>query len=214
MDKNSARLAVARVLDRVIFLALLLTIALTAIPYGTVQPWWVALFYITIIWGIGYLIYFHFTSSGKLSADEYNEEMAIAAKEKSTFLEKEGNKVNEETVTLFVDDANVNQGKEIFTANCTPCHGQSAEGGVGPNLTDQYWLHGGGIRNIFKTIKYGVVDKGMTNWETQLTPKQIQQVASYVWSLQNSNPPNPKEKQGELYSENTNTVVADSLKTK
>ena len=175
-------------------------------------PWWVVMFYATIIWAIGYLIYFHFSDSAKLSLDEYNDEMAIAAKEKSVFLEKEGNKVNEETVTLFSDQENLNQGKEIFTTNCTPCHGQSAEGSVGPNLTDIYWLHGGGIKNIFKTVKYGILGKGMTNWETQLTPKQIQQVSSYVWSLQGSNPLNGKEKQGEVYSENTNEIAPDSLK--
>ena len=72
-------------------------------------------------------------------------------------------------------------------------------GGVGPNLTDDYWLHGGGVQNVFKTIKYGVPSKGMISWENQLTPLDIQNVASFIVSLQGTNPVNAKEKQGELY---------------
>jgi cytochrome c oxidase cbb3-type subunit 3 len=91
--------------------------------------------------------------------------------------------------------------------NCAPCHGNAGEGSVGPNLTDDYWLHGGSVQSIFKTIKYGVPEKGMKSWKEDLSPAQMAQVTSYIKSLRGTNPPNPKEHQGVLYieeeSENT-----------
>jgi len=87
-------------------------------------------------------------------------------------------------------------GQSIFKLNCVPCHGDHAQGVVGPNLTDDYWLHGSKINDLFKTIKYGVAAKGMPTWEKQLSPKQIADVANYVKSLHGTNPANPKEAQG------------------
>ncbi|MCX7729434.1 MAG: cytochrome c, partial [Bacteroidia bacterium] len=109
--------------------------------------------------------------------------------------------------TKLTDPAEINQGKEIFITNCITCHGKEAQGGAGPNLTDEYWLHGGGIKNIFKVIKYGVPAKGMIAWETQLSPKQIQQVASYILTLKGTNPPGAKEPQGELWKEEAGTDI-------
>ena len=92
-------------------------------------------------------------------------------------------------------------GSKSFQMQCVACHGKSGEGGVGPNLTDPYWLHGGGIKEIFRSIKYGIPEKGMKKWSEDFSPAQIAQLASYVKSLQGTNPPNGKEKQGELYTE-------------
>ena len=90
--------------------------------------------------------------------------------------------------------------KEVFTKNCTPCHGNEAQGAqVGPNLVDNYWIHGGKISDIFKTIKYGYQEKGMRSWKEDLSPMQIAQVSSYIKSLKGTNPPNAKDKQGDLY---------------
>jgi len=121
-------------------------------------------------------------------------------------LEKSGVLVNEETVTLLTDAGILNEGKDIYTANCVACHGPLGGGLVGPNLTDNYWINGGGIKNIFKTIKFGVPAKGMISWETQLNSKQIQAVASYVVSLNGTNPPAAKQPEGNFYS------ASDSLK--
>jgi cytochrome c oxidase cbb3-type subunit III len=103
-------------------------------------------------------------------------------------------------------------GKKIFGDNCRACHGSVGEGGVGPNLTDEYWLHGGGIKNVFKTIKYGVPEKGMIAWQAQLKPQQIQQVASYIISLKGSNPANGKAAQGDIYVDEQIDVKSDSVK--
>src|SRR5690606_21981681 len=89
-----------------------------------------------------------------------------------------------------------------FTKNCVACH--AADGGgnaVGPNLADPYWLHGGSLKDIFKSIKYGWKDKGMKSWKDDFSPKQIAQLASFVKSLQGTTPTAPKEKQGDLYIE-------------
>ena len=99
-------------------------------------------------------------------------------------------------------------GKEIFTTYCVACHGNAGEGGVGPNMTDQYWLHGGSINDIFRTVKYGVPEKGMAAWQEILMPKQISEVSNYILSLQGTNPPNALPPQGDLYTPATENTDA------
>ncbi|MEZ5173452.1 MAG: c-type cytochrome [Bacteroidia bacterium] len=149
-----------------------------------------------------------------LPAQEYQEQLAEAELMKKEQLQKAAANVDETNVTMLTDAAMLASGKEIYTGNCAACHGQAGEGGVGPNLTDKFWLHGGGISNVFKTIKYGVPAKGMIAWQSQLKPEAIQKVASYVLSLQGSNPANPKEPQGPEWAEETSGEAAaqtDSL---
>ncbi|KAA3624060.1 MAG: acyl carrier protein [Bacteroidetes bacterium] len=108
--------------------------------------------------------------------------------------------IDENNVVLLTDAASLARGKEIFEANCAACHGTKGGGAVGPNHTDNYWIHGGSIQDVFKTIKYGVQEKGMISWQNQLRPEDIQKVASYVLSLQGTNPPNAKAPEGEFYN--------------
>jgi cytochrome c oxidase cbb3-type subunit 3 len=108
--------------------------------------------------------------------------------------------VDENTVTM-ADADGLGDGKTIYTINCSPCHGQHGEGVVGPNLTDDYWLHGGSLSNVFKSIKTGWPAMGMKPWENDLTPVQIKNVASYIKTLRGTNPPNAKAPQGDLYLE-------------
>lgn len=165
-----------------------------------IPPWYNYLFYVTILFGIYYLLNYHVFHTGKLMYEEYDEEMKMA-QIKKTELMNSGTLVNENTVTLLTSPADLSVGEKIFKSNCVACHISDGGGLVGPNLTDKYWLHGGGIKNIFKTIKYGVPAKGMISWQTQLNPKQIQEVASYVWSLQGTKPANPKAPQGTIWEE-------------
>lgn len=159
-------------------------------------PWFNFMFYITIFVAIVYLINYHVAHYSKLSAGEYDQEMAEAKIAKDAYMKSVGSSIDENSVTLLTDATKLTEGAEIFKKNCVVCHGEKAEGKVGPNLTDEYWIHGNTIKDVFKTISNGVPEKGMVSWKSSLTPEQIQVVASYIKSLAGTNPPNPKEPQG------------------
>jgi cytochrome c oxidase cbb3-type subunit 3 len=126
--------------------------------------------------------------------------MQNAQIEKELYEANNKDKVDENNVPMA--DANgLTRAKEIFTTKCWPCHGKLGEGGAGPNLTDNYWLHRGSLNDIYHTIKNGYPDKGMQSWASEYTPKEISFLASYIRSLQGTNPPNPKAPQGDLYNE-------------
>ncbi len=164
-------------------------------------PWWKYMFYLTIVFAVVYLFRFHISGTGQLSHEEYAEQMAEAAAEKEAMMADATDLITEENVVQLIDAPSIEKGAAIYTGNCATCHGQLGEGGAGPNLTDEYWIHGGGIKNVFSTIKYGVPAKGMIAWESQFSPKQMQEVASYILTMQGTNPPNAKDPQGEIYVE-------------
>jgi len=159
-------------------------------------PWWIYGFYITIVFALGYMYMHHISHSLPSNLEQYQAEVAEGEAQKTAYLKKAANNVDEATVTLLTDATSIDAGKQVFAANCFACHGKLGEGGVGPNLTDNYWLHGGTIKEIFKTIKYGWPDKGMKSWKDDFSPVQLQQIASYVHSLQGTKPPNAKAPQG------------------
>lgn len=258
-------------------------------------PWWLYLFYITIIWAAGYLFYYHVSGIGDSSFEEYMKEtdpqgtearaaisfhigyrspfyssvsdltpmrrrrikeelaeaLAIKAAEKlaeekvsvkdmsfneliisalrvATPEERENLKKafpeiftefqnqmsvsdkKEMTVTSepeqkkvieqLTDEASLSAGKSVYEINCATCHGKLGEGGIGPNLTDNYYLHGAGMLNTVHIIQQGVAAKGMIAWQGILNDDQIIQVTSYVLSLHGTNPPNAKAPQGEEIS--------------
>lgn len=164
-------------------------------------PWWVNMFVVTILWAGGYMYYYHFGGSGPSSSEEYKTEMEIAKKQKAMALAGKAEAVNEESVTALTDASALADGEATFKSVCAACHGQKGEGGVGPNMTDEYWIHGGGIKNVFKTVKYGVPEKGMISWQSQLKPSDMQKVASYILTLKGTNPPNAKAPQGEIWKD-------------
>jgi cytochrome c oxidase cbb3-type subunit 3 len=165
-----------------------------------IPPWFTGLFWVTILFSIYYMLNFHVFNTGKLMYEEYEEEMQIAALQKAELMNT-GALLTEETVTRLIDDVSLLVGKEIYDINCVACHANDGGGLVGPNFTDEYWIHGGGIKNIFKTIKYGIPAKGMISWQTQLNPIQIQQVASYIMSMQGTTSLAPKDAEGEIWIE-------------
>jgi cytochrome c oxidase cbb3-type subunit 3 len=165
-----------------------------------IPPWFSWLFILTIIFAAFYMLQYHVFGSGQVMQEEYTAEVNKAALEREALI-KSGAFVNEETVTLLTDVTDIQKGKEVYEANCIACHAADGGGIVGPNLTDDYWIHGGGIKNVFKVIKYGVVEKGMIAWQTQLNPNQMQEVSSYVLSLQGTTPAAPKQLEGEIWLE-------------
>lgn len=156
--------------------------------------WFNVLFYGTIAFGFVYLLVYHVFGIGMNQDQEYLHEMAVAEKQKQEYLAQAANLVDENTVEY--NAALAPAGKALYTANCAACHGANGEGTIGPNLTDRFWLHGGEIKDVFRTIKYGVPEKGMVPWEQTLTPGQIAEVASYILSLRDTNPANPKAAEG------------------
>lgn len=162
-----------------------------------VPNWFNILFYGTIVFGFFYFITYHVAGWGKLQDQEYAAEVKRAKIEKAAYLAKSANNIDENSVKENADASVVSAGEAVFKTNCVACHGDKGQGVVGPNLTDEYWLHGGKINNIFKTVKYGIPEKGMISWEKTLSPKQISDVSNYILSLKGSNPPNPKAPQGE-----------------
>jgi cytochrome c oxidase cbb3-type subunit III len=181
--------------------------------------WFQFLFYVTIVFAVIYMINFHVLKKNNLMIDEYVQEMTLAQQEKDA-LTKTGGGINETNVTAHTAPEDIAAGKDIFLKNCFNCHGNNGEGTVGPNLTDDYWIHGGGIKNVFATISNGVPAKGMITWKAQMNPKQIQQVASFVLTLRGTNPPNGKAPEGNIWkeepvkSDSTKVVKTDSTKAK
>lgn len=164
-------------------------------------PWWVNMFYLTIVFAVAYMVYYHWGGNGPSSAEEYERSMEKAKKEIAVALAGQANAVDESNVTALTDSGALGEGELIYKNSCAACHASDGGGTVGPNFTDEYWIHGGGIKNIFKTVKYGVPEKGMISWASQLNPSDMQKVASYILTLQGTKPANPKEPQGTIWKE-------------
>lgn len=162
-----------------------------------VPLWFNGLFYATVVFAVVYLAVYHVFGWGLTQEQEYEREMARAEVARELYLSQVANLVDENNVEVDLSPAIVNAGQAIYMANCAVCHGQAGEGGIGPNMTDEYWVHGGEINDIFRVIKYGVIDKGMIPWEQMLTPGQIAEVSNYILTLRGTNPPNAKEPEGE-----------------
>jgi cytochrome c oxidase cbb3-type subunit 3 len=176
-------------------------------------PWWKWLFYGTIVWGVVYFVVYHVTDSLPLMDQEYQNEVTLAQDQKAKLLaSKPAVVIDEAALKYEKNDAWIANGKKVFATNCTSCHGAEGQGGIGPNMTDKFWIHGGSIQNIYATIKNGVQEKGMIPWGPVLSPEQIRDVSFYIISIQGTTPANPKAPQGTEYIEAT-AAPADSVKT-
>lgn len=156
--------------------------------------WFSGLFYITIIFAIIYYFYYDITGIGNTQEEEYAAEMKIAEKQMTKYTDKDW--FEKQTFKPMKEDADLNAGKEFFLSNCSACHGKAAEGNIGPNLTDKYWVYDGDFKGIVRTVTFGTKN-GMEAWGKKKSPKEIQQTASYILTLQGSKPANAKEPQGE-----------------
>ncbi|OZV68030.1 cbb3-type cytochrome c oxidase N-terminal domain-containing protein [Winogradskyella aurantia] len=166
---------------------------------NNLPPWWLYGFYITIIFGVVYMIRFHI-----LGADdqfvEYEVEYAEAQRAIEEYKKTAKNLVDANTVEVLADASDLSAGKKIFETNCVACHMADGGGGIGPNLTDEYWILGGGIKNVFKTIaEGGRAGKGMVSWKSDLSPLEMAQVGSYILQFQGTTPANPKAPEGEIW---------------
>jgi cytochrome c oxidase cbb3-type subunit 3 len=166
---------------------------------NNLPPWWVYLFYACIIFSVIYLVRYEIMGAPD-QEDELKAEMARAKIEVAEYMKTAPDLMDENTVVLLDDALSLAKGKEIYTTNCVACHRPDGGGQIGPNLTDDYWILGGGIKNLFHTITNGGRDgKGMIAWKASLKPKEIQAVASYIISLKGSDPKEPKAPEGEIW---------------
>jgi len=175
---------------------------------NVLPPWWVYLFYGTIIFAAVYLVRFHIIGD-YTQAEEFNKEGELAELEKSKLPKDAAEEVSYETVVVLTDATSLAKGKEIFTNACAACHKVDGGGLVGPNLTDKHWINGGGIKNIFKLISEGSKNNpSMVAWKSNLSSKDIQSVASYIMTLEGTNPPDAKAAEGEKWTETVEAAPA------
>jgi len=168
---------------------------------NSLPPWWVYMFYATIIFAVVYLVRFE-VMDGDDQVTEYNKAVAEAKASLDKYKETATDIIDLSTVTLLTDQKDLNRGKAIFKLNCAACHVADGGGSIGPNLTDEYWILGGGIKNVFKTVSEGGrAGKGMVAWNKTLKPIDMQKVSSYILSLQGTTPAKPKKAEGEIWKE-------------
>lgn len=155
--------------------------------------WWVWLFYLTIAYSVAYMLYYHVFRLGDLQAAEYAREMERGDAIKSQALARFEAEVG--SMQPLADPDALRRGLQTYTTLCAPCHRDDGGGLVGPNLTDDYWIHGGEFANTLRVIWDGVPDKGMVAWKGVLQPAEIHAVASYIYTLRGTEPPNPKPRE-------------------
>lgn len=158
--------------------------------------WWLWTLYGTIVFAVGYWFYYHGFNQGELPLAELRREQVELA-------QKSGKGADEATLTtLSKDPTSIKTGQDTFTTLCAPCHAATGGGNIGPNLTDEYWIHGGGAEAIYKTVKEGVVAKGMPAWGPQIGEAKTQAVTAYILSIRNTNVPGGKPPQGDKFASN------------
>jgi len=168
-----------------------------------IPPWFMIIFYASMIFAVIYIFKYHILFDGESDYQtyEYTEEVRLAALElEEVSAAGGGTVIDENTVTVLDDAASLANGKATFDKHCVACHLSKGEGLVGPNFTDDYWIHGNKINDLYRIIKVGVPAKGMISWQSQLDPVTMQEVASYVLTLRGTNPPNQKAPEGDLYT--------------
>ena len=164
--------------------------------------WWVWLFHLTIAFSVFYMVYYHLLDAGDLQIAEYEKQRSVGEKIKNEAIGKF--EAHLASLTPSQEPAVLAQGLQTYTALCAPCHRADGGGLVGPNLCDDYWIHGSNYIDSLKTIINGVPEKGMLTWRGVLKPSEIQAVASYIHQFRGTTPPNPKPREDQAGPEKAN----------
>lgn len=166
---------------------------------NNLPPWWKNLFYLTIIFAVGYMLYYH-VFDGPTQEMEYDREVAAANIAIAEYKKNNPDLIDASTVEMLTDASDINAGKSIYDTNCAVCHRPDGGGGIGPNLTDEYWILGGDIASVYNVVSEGGrAGKGMVAWKGELNPLEIAQVSSYILTLQGTDPADAKGPEGDLY---------------
>ncbi len=168
---------------------------------NNLPPWWVYSFYISIIFAVFYMLKYE-VFDGDNQYDELATEYAQAKTAIEEYKKTAKNLVDFNTVELLTESSDLNKGKALYETNCVACHKSDGGGGIGPNLTDENWILGGGIKNVFKTVSEGGRDgKGMIAWKQSMKPVEIAQVSSYLLQFKGTTPAEPKDPEGDIWQE-------------
>ena len=168
--------------------------------------WWVWMFWLCNAFAVAYIVYYHVLNLAPLQEKAYAEEMGLAKQAKAALVAAKVASAPQLDMTApSTDEAILNKGKSIFGINCIACHATEGQGLIGPNLTDDFWIHGCEFANILNTITEGVPVKGMISWKLTMSPEDIHAVASFVWSIHGKDvskaipPPKPVEPEAKEY---------------
>lgn len=163
--------------------------------YDNPMPrWWVITFWATIIYSVIYLVVVGGMGTGQGNVDEYEADMTAWR----AAYPQDGGPVDVAGILALASDTEaLEEGNEVYIKYCAACHAADGGGMIGPNLTDDAWIHGGTVEQIHQVIAEGVLAKGMPAWGKMLSPEQVDQVTAYVWSLAGTTPAAPKAPEGE-----------------
>jgi cytochrome c oxidase cbb3-type subunit 3 len=154
--------------------------------------WWLSTFIATVIFSFLYWIHYEI-AGGRDQLTELKDDMALIESQRPAAPAE----TEDELRKLLSDGGLTAKGKQVFLDKCAVCHGGELQGLIGPNLTDEYWLHGGKLTEIATTVRKGVPAKGMPPWETMLKDDEVKSVTAFIGSRRGSHPPNAKAPQGE-----------------
>jgi cytochrome c oxidase cbb3-type subunit 3 len=164
--------------------------------------WWVWLFYLTIVFSVAYMGYYHVLGRGDLQIAEYTRDAKRGDEIKAASLAKFESSIG--TLAPDADKVLLAKGQQVYVQMCAPCHRPDGGGLVGPNLCDDYWIHGSNYVDSVKTILNGVPEKGMLSWRGMLKPNEVQAVASFIYTLRGTKPPNPKPREDQAAPQKPN----------
>ena len=170
---------------------------------NNLPQWWVWLFILTCVWSLGYMVYYH-VLGGPGQIEEYRMEMAAAGKpvfDTVATAAAPGDPAPAQPAMTIPEEPSMDekllaQGKDIYIKNCLVCHAPDGGGLIGPNMTDDYYIHGPTYADSINVIIHGVPAKGMIPWQGVLKPEEIHAVASYIWTMRGTTPANPKAPEG------------------
>lgn len=163
-----------------------------------IPPWLSLIFIGTIVWSLFYVVAINlgYIDDYYTNLEQNQEELALMRTRAASQTEE----MSAETLQKAVgNEERIAAGETLFMDNCSNCHGKKAEGLVGPNLTDKYWVHGGELTAIYQTIKNGVDGKGMPAWGPQMEQEQMVSTVAYVRSVQGTDPSGAKEPEGDKF---------------
>lgn len=159
--------------------------------------WWLATFYIMIVFTPLYIGYYHF-GPGKTPTEELSQELDSVKRQQLASKKAEPGPTEEGLLAIYNDEGRRNAGHVVYTEKCASCHAPDGGGMIGPNLTDKFWIHGkGSLVDLMQVVGEGVPEKGMPPWRPLLKPEELQNVVAFVKSLQGKHAASPKAPQGE-----------------